>query len=105
MFLFLLLISNFRRSFGLKDFSTSFEDDVGKGSAKTRCAFQIEYNDEVVHNVAITCRDVTKAMTLNYVHTTDTLHKISLKFKIAKNGKTKIDKRKTRIEKRNRGYS
>ena len=94
--LFLLLFCDICES---KVYSTSFEDNIRKGSATARCVFQFSYNDKAVKEVDISCYDVSKVMTVNYAHTTDTLHIISIRFKILKNGKTKVYKGKTKIVK------
>ena len=92
--LFLLLFCDFC---GSKVHITSFEDNIRKGSATARCVFQFSYNDKAVKEVDISCYDVSKVMTVNYAHTSDTLHTISIRFKILKNGKTKVYKGKTKI--------
>ena len=94
---FLLFLLLFCDSCGSKVHITSFEDNIRKGSATARCVFQFSYNDKAVKEVDISCYDVSKVMTVNYAHTTDTLHTISIRFKILKNGKTKVYKGKTKI--------
>ena len=77
------------------DYTESFEDEVRKGSATARCEFDISYNDEVVHNVDITCRQVSRAIRnkrIDYERTTITMHTIYMTFKIVKKGKKWIGK-------------
>ena len=77
----------------LETFSVSFEDEIIRGRASAKCTFKILYNDEAVLNVDVRCRNVKKVMSVDYVHQTTTMHKITFKMKISKNGRTRIGSR------------
>ena len=74
----------------LENFYVSFEDEVIKGTARATCRFKLGYNDENVHDVDVSCRNVNKIMTADYEHKTKTMHNIKLKMKVMKNGRTRI---------------
>ena len=74
----------------LENLYVSFEDEVIKGTARATCRFKLGYNDENVHDVDVSCRNVNKIMTVDYEHKTKTMHTIKLKMKIMKNGRTRI---------------
>ena len=88
---------------GLREYTISFEDVLRKGRATARCVFQISYSEDAVNDINISCYDVTKTMTPPvYVHMTDTMHKISIKCKIFKNGNVRVDW--TRIKRGKRSF-
>ena len=92
--LYFLILSFFLgQSYG-QEFSESFKAELSSGKKTSVCEFDIYFTDEKILEKSkgkkCTNAPKKKPMTIEHVHETKSMHILSLKLQILKNGKGKI---------------
>ena len=89
--LIILILSFFLgQSYG-QEFKEEFETELSSGKKTTDCVFEIYFTDEKILGKSKVKCSKKKPMTVVHVHETKSMHILTLKLQIFRNGKARIE--------------
>ena len=88
--LYFLILSFFLgQSYG-QEFTEEFETELSSGKKTTVCEFEIYFTDEKILGKSKVKCSKKKPMTIEHVHETKSMHILTLKLQIFRNGNARI---------------